>query len=193
MLCLLDILEKIAQIITVVAIFIALKEYRYRRKRDLVLATAEQIAFFREKVIPKTNELISHVRKITPDYVFNRIRLVPPDLNTIRRDNFDFGKKQADLLKNEETFFLYIDLLNLLEEISWRIIHSETSKHEALNSVKHLFVAAVEMSAVVLLMQREILTGESSFSGTLKLYDLWKDSVDRLTPQERLNNLSKRF
>lgn len=84
---------------------------------------------------------------------------------------------------------LQIESLNLAEELALRIIYSNTTNHTALKSIKPGFIKLVEISALVLIRQREIITGNQIFSGTLELYNKWKGEVDRSSPQDRAEKI----
>ena len=80
------------------------------------------------------------------------------------------GKRQDELL----------ELFNTLEEFALKAIHFENNhQHPALNSVKATFIQVVEQNAVFLVFQRDVALGSSAYSAVLKLYNLWKNEVDR--------------
>lgn len=102
---------------------------------------------------------------------------------------------QLDLIKKygDSFFTLQVNCLNLAEELALRITYSKTSNHKALDSVKPAFIQLVEMTALVLIQEREITTGNQIYSATLDLYAKWKDDVDRSSPEERTKKILESY
>lgn len=183
----LNLINTMANIVIAVLAFVAVFTYFYNKDKDNILAVVDQVSFFREKVLSEGNNFIRFVRDKDKDYIFSRIKLDDPTTKTIKEKYKSEVTAQVNLIKTygKHLQSLQIDCLNLLEEFSLRVIYSETYTHRAFNSVKPLFIELVEMLALQLMTQREIITGNQAYSATLKLYSKWKDEVDRSSPEER--------
>ncbi|MEI7688566.1 MAG: hypothetical protein WCI91_00045 [Candidatus Nomurabacteria bacterium] len=189
----LEIISKIASIIASGSIIIAIISYWENKNRNKVLTVVDQVSFFREKIIPECDKLVKLVRDIEANYIFSKIRLDSLKIEDIKDKFKDEIKKQVELLKKYKTNYTQVTILNLLEEISLKIKYTKTINHKALNSIKPIFVMFVEINAVVLMQERELITGNQIFSATLELYNKWKDEVDLSTPEERIKKISKYF
>ena len=88
--------------------------------------------------------------------------------------------KQQDLansdIKIKES---QVEILNMLEEFSLRVIHSKTINHSALNSVKPAFIGISELNTVVMLNERDITFGNNIYSAILEVYKNWKVGIDK--------------
>lgn len=177
-----------AQIIGAGALFVALMTFLYQKKRDKALAAVDQIAFFRTNIIDKHTKIYEGLTdpKDRDDYAKNRIQLIQGTLAEIKDKNKDQCAKQVHLIQKYELYIPGIDVLNMLEEFSLRVLYLGSEKHEALNSLKHAFVLLVEIHAVLLLMQREIMTKNNLYTATLSLYKLWNVGIDRDSPDDRM-------
>lgn len=185
-----DFFQTVAALITAGSIIFALREYRYKKEQDKKLAIADQISFFRTEVIPKYTEFIKFVRSKKGDgYVFKRVQIDDPTVKYTREHYLTESQEQASILKECDTLQKQTDILNLLEEISIRIMNFDTTKHDSLNSIKTPFIEMVEVNAVMLLLQRNIITGDKTYTSILNLYGIWKDEVDRRPPESRLQDL----
>ncbi len=182
----------IAQIITaigVVGILYTAAAYKYQIKRDNDTSAIAQIEFFREKIIPKTNDLIDIIQKINPLYSFPRPNCSLKEFTiTFWWKNFpDISKIQADISKNNKVYEVQIDLLNILEDFSLKVLYIGTVKHEALKSIQGLFIKNVEQN-LSSIFAMELSTG-AIYPGTRKLYEYWKNLVDRRSRSERAHDL----
>lgn len=128
---------------------------------------------------------------IDPFYPFypKRVQLDEPTVKYTREHYLAESQDQVNMLNECNTLPKQTDILNLLEEIAIRIINFDTTKHDLLNSIKTPFIEIVEINAVVLLLQRNIITGDKTYTSILSLYALWKDEVDRRPPESRLQDL----
>ncbi len=185
----LDLISKIASIIASGSIFVAMLSYFYNKERNNTLTVVDQISFFREKVLAEGKVLTFMVDEVDRENVFKRIKLDSTSSKEIRQKYPEEVKKQIDLVKKYKTFHQQLKVLDLLEELSLRIIYSKTPKHKALKSIKPAFIHLVEINVAVLLDQREVSTGNEIYSGVIELYNLWVDQVDRRTPEERIAEL----
>lgn len=52
---------------------LALLTYLYKKKQDGLLATVDQITFFREKIIPEWDKLLKQIIQKHPQFVLSRI------------------------------------------------------------------------------------------------------------------------
>lgn len=185
----LDIINTISGVVTAGSLSVALASYFYNRNRNKVLTVVDQVSFFREKILVEGNKLVVFVREKDKDYIFSLVKLDSPTIKAINEKQADEARKQIDLIKEYNTYPLQVNILNLLEELSLKIIFSKTINHKALYSIKPIFIQSVEMNALVLMQEREITTGNQIFSATLKLYKIWKDGVDRSSPEERFEKI----
>lgn len=187
----LDLINTISNVVVAVSASVALFTYFYNRRKDNVLAVVDQVSFFREKVLAEVDKYIKFVRAKDPDYIFSRISLDSPDIKVIREKHKIEVAEQIDLIKTygDELFSLQVSSLNLAEELSLRIIYSKTINHKAFNSIKPVFVQLVEMSALILMQERDVITGNEVYSAILELYNKWKDNVDRSSPEERTQKI----
>ena len=177
----LDNIGKLFGIFGSFSLVIALFTYFYKRSQDNLLATVDQITFFREKVISEWDSTQKHIREKNSDFVFSRIELVEPDISIIKNKFSVNFNRQFSIFFNSEKIIedslildKHIILLNLLEEFSLRVIHSKTIENPAFKSLHNAFVEIVEGNAVALLYMRDVKVGNSIYSTTLNLYNVWK-------------------
>lgn len=174
------------------SIGLALLTYLYKKRQDELLATIDQITFFREKIIPEWDKLQKQIKQKDPSFVFSRIRLMKPTIEDIRRDFPENFKRQIseflDSQKNYPDIYLdgpildgHITLLNMLEEFSLRAINLKTSKNLAFISLHNAFIEIVENNAVSLIFMRDIKTCNPIYSGILKLYISWVNKIKKPT------------
>lgn len=183
----LDELEKMASIFVSIlapfSIFVAISTYKNARQQDNSIFTLDQVKFFREKIIDSFNRLRDEIEKEDPSYTFPRIIAFSQNPRTIAeskqyKKEVGIQVNRLKILLNSRTKYDCIPLLNMLEEFSLRVLHFETSNHEALNSVKDIFVQIVEENLVFLLFMRA-KDNPRLYPGIFRLYDLWQNEVDR--------------
>lgn len=183
----LDIGADIATILGVISVFCAILGYLGQKRRDKLLAIVDQVSFFREKILEEAAKMHKHIEDQIKDYVYTRISLKEHDSVEKLEENYnDKIETQLELVERYTTLTMQINILNMLEEFSLRLIYSKTYKHPAFDSVKPAFVELVERLALVLVMQKQIITGNKIFSKTLILYRKWVKDVDGLTTEERV-------
>ena len=181
-----DYIQKIASIVASSSIIIAILNYIENKEKQYVTSMFDSTSFFREKVLFEFDNFRKEAIKLNPEYTFPCIKLDDPKINIIRKNYPKECIEQINLLnQHPELQGLQIISLNLAEELALRIIYSKNTEHRAFQSIRPAFVSLVEMSAVCLLNQREITTGNKIYSATLELYEKWKDQVDRRSPEER--------
>ncbi|MDB5254152.1 MAG: hypothetical protein JWL80_218 [Parcubacteria group bacterium] len=180
----LDELQKIFSIIGSFSLGVALLTYFHKKKQDELLATIDQITFFRKEIIPTYEEAHKFIQSKKSDFIISRINLETPTVAFIR-ENFsvNFNRQLSliiDTAKNYPKVFIDTDILtkqvsilNLLEEFSLRVIHLNTHEHPALESIYNVFVEIVEVNAFALLYMREVQTANPIYSSVLKLYLIW--------------------
>jgi hypothetical protein len=182
----LDTLQKIFNIFGSLSFIIALASYFYKKNQDKTMVVLDQISFFRKEIIIANDEFINFIRdKKGKKYSFSRVQLNEPTIEYTRNNFMKESQIQVDLVKELNTLPKQSLILNMLEELSIKILHQKTTDHHALDSIKAPFIELVEIHAIVLLMQREIFTGRPAYSSILEIYSKWIDSVDRRSPQER--------
>ncbi|MBP9771896.1 MAG: hypothetical protein KBD16_03160 [Candidatus Pacebacteria bacterium] len=182
----LKIAEGIFNIIGSLSIVVALFAYLYRKNRDNVEATIDQITFFRKEIISYWTEVQEVIKKKKPGLGFSRISLEQPFIDFIRNEfSYNFANQSSLFLDtSSENITTWVDtgvlgkqieLFNLLEEFSLRVRHLGTQDNPALQSVHNPFVEIIEMNAAALLFVRDVVLGDSdSFSTLLWLYNSWK-------------------
>ncbi|MDP2704808.1 MAG: hypothetical protein U1D31_00400 [Patescibacteria group bacterium] len=187
----LDTLQKISSIVGSLSLGVALVTYFYKKRQDELSATIDQIVFFREKIIPYSNEVKKAIMKAYPDFVFSKIDLINPDINYLRdkySENFkrqqsiliDVSKKYPDVYFEIDILNQQVFLLNMLEELALKVIHLQTKESSALKSIHYAFVEMVEYNALALLFMRDIQSGNSMYAEVLDLYKTWKKEVEEI-------------
>jgi hypothetical protein len=190
----LDVLQKTTNIMSSLSIFIALAAYFYSRKKDKNTLVIEQISFFRKEALLKGDEFTQFVRVTKgKDYNFSRVRLDEPTIDFVKKNHQEESQEQINIIKLPDTLPKQVQLLNILEEFALRVLYGETAKYNALNALKSPYIELVELNAIVLLQQREFISGKQTYLNVLKLYDLWKNDIDRRTPEERLEEFNANF
>lgn len=196
----LDTLQKIFSIVGSLSVAIIIASYFYNKKQNEISVAADQITFFREKIIPEWDKVIKIIKEKEPTYWFSRIELDEYAIEYIRKKfsrNFNnqlsifFDNSKTDWTKWIDSPILdkQIYLLNMLEEFSLRANHFNTQQHSALSSVHFIFVELVEKNAVALLFMRDIIVADNSvYSNTLSLYNSWKNKTKK---SNVLKNLEK--
>lgn len=184
-----DFLQKIFSIIGSSSIGLALLAYLYRKKQDGLLATVDQITFFREKIIPEWDKLLKQIIQKHPQFVLSRVSLKNPTIECVKKElpiNFE---RQISIFYDPQKNYpdIYLDpildghvlLLNMLEEFSLRVTHLKTAKNQAFGSVYSAFVEIVECNAVALLFMRDVKTCNPIYSAVLELYKSWQKEVKK--------------
>ena len=172
------------------SIGVAVLTYIEKKDKDSTASTIELISFFRKEIIDINNEFIRKTRTLNgKDVQFPKIKLDNPDIKYIKEKYPKEFKIQIELKKEWEIWSMQTSILNALEEMALKVYNLNISNHLALSSIKAPFVELMERHAVVLLEQRQIITGLPSYGSALNLYQEWKGGVDRRTPPERLKEL----
>jgi hypothetical protein len=120
--------------------------------------------------------------KINP----TRIKLDSLVIEEVRELYRNESAEQMALMHFQDVGTIEIHTLNLLEEFSLKVFHNKTISHEALMSVKTPFVEIVEKHAIILLHTREVAYGVPTYANILKLYEVWKDQVEREPMENRI-------
>jgi hypothetical protein len=162
----------------------------YTKRQDSTTKTIDQISFFRKEIIPQYNQIAESIKAQHPAYNFPRIILDIPTTAFLKEKYPKEVKEQAniwqmDRKKQDEL----IALLNTIEEFALRAVHFENIQHVALESIKVTFVQLIEQNAAFIVYERDAVLGSSIYAASLQLYGLWKNDVDRATPEERLKRL----
>lgn len=183
-------IQAYASLLTAASVFIALISYIYNKNRNHCIVAIEQITFFRKEIIPINMEFTKKVRDIKgEDYKFSRIVLSTPTILYTKDKFLDESKKQLDVISDCKTEFTEVSILNMLEEMCLKLIHFKVINHPGMNCLKASFCEIVEIHAIELLMQREVVAGNSTYSSILKIYKKWYKTIDRKTPEERADQL----
>ncbi|OGD68909.1 hypothetical protein A3I18_00160 [Candidatus Campbellbacteria bacterium RIFCSPLOWO2_02_FULL_35_11] len=182
--------EIVAEIVTSITLVLALATYFYQKNKDKNLMATEVISFFRKEIIPQCDSFIFFVRqKKGESYYFQKVRLDNPNFEYINKNYATAVVEQNNIYRELKTWPMQTTLLNMLTELALKIKYFKIVDHDALNTIKAPFVEMVEINAVVLLMHRDIVSGNSTYLEVINLYLHWKDSVDRRLPDERSNEL----
>ncbi|HEY1041612.1 MAG TPA: hypothetical protein VGE63_02720 [Candidatus Paceibacterota bacterium] len=176
---LLDVLEKIATIVAAVSFFTAVLQFQYLQKKDKQDSIFKILSFFRENVLSEYNKLVKEVPVKFPDYKFKLIRFKRREsLDEIFAREWENAKAQSQLLEREINTF-QLNLLNVLEEFSLRVIELKLEENNIISCLKYAFVRAVEENTISLLVQRIIITDdEKLYNGILTLYEMWRDQTN---------------
>lgn len=178
--------------VTAGAAVFAVITYFSQEKRKKTLTAIEQVAFFREKIISSEKNAVDKILEFYPDYKFPRIQVDKWSIDAVRKSTEKTViDSQLMILNEKEIMNARSLLLNTMEELALRIRYSNTIDHSALNCIHQPFVFAVEWNIVVILNQKEIISGEKTYLEIINIYDQWKNRVDRRTPSERASGLTK--
>lgn len=182
-------MQSLFSIVGSFSIGLAVLTYFYKKKQDKLLATIDQISFFRKEIIPEWDLLQKRIINAHKDFIVSQISLETPTLEYAKKSKPENFKRQLSVFFNPEKQYPdvaidplldgHIFLLNILEEFSLRVLHLGTSDDRALNSVHRAFVEIVEKNAVALTFMREIRGRGPLYSGILELYNLWKNKVQK--------------
>lgn len=186
----LDILQKLFSIVGSLSLGVALAAYFYKKKQDETLATIEQIAFFREKIIPEWDKVNKAIKKKDQNYWFSRITLDKYNIEDIRKERsrnfdnqlsifFDSSKIDVGAWLDNSILDQQIFLLNTFEEFSLKVNHFNTQQHPALNSVHSAFVEIIEKNAVSLFFVRDVIVDNPIYDATLSVYKNWEKKVNK--------------
>ena len=188
----LDLLAKIAVIASVVLIYVAYKELKHREKHQFNETVADQVKLFRIEVIPLYMKFYKRVNEIEINLISNSIEFHQgTGLKELVLGNSDKSNIQNQVRENGQLFEEHTDLLNLLEDLSLRIVLSNTIHREELLPIRKIFVQIVEVSAYMIFFHREIFTDKSVYNNLLKIYFEWKDKVDRETQDVKSEKFMK--
>lgn len=196
----LDVLQKIFSIVGSFSLGVALLTYFNKKKQDEVLASIDQITFFREKIIPEWDAVKKVINNKDPEFQFSRIKFDQSNIENIKEKfsaNFD---RQLSIFFNASILNQnkWIDnsildrqvfLLNMIEEFALKVSHLKTSRSQALKAVHGAFVEIIEQNAVALIFMRDVVVSSSViYSATLELYFSWKDEEEK---SNYIKNLAK--
>jgi hypothetical protein len=187
----LNIIEKIANIVTATSFVVAILSYLYTKKQDKNKSALEIIHFFRSEIITHNENLIAKIKELKGEQYF---------VKSIFLENvsIEFGREKFpnELLEqahissdNPKIFALQVLLLNMLTELALKIKYSKTIKHSSLNCIKPAFTTLFEQNVGMILMHNQILNDKAVYQDVIDLYDEWKMNIDRRSPKERVENL----
>lgn len=180
-------LESLAHIATIIAagaVIFAYLDYRNRKIKENTFSVVEQLNFFRTEIL------------VTYDSISNVIQNEKGDVDSVKLpmplDNFDYVTnyiKFNDIFTNQEALVTnlkleskLLQLINQLEEFSWRVILNNTQHEPALHAVQVGFVQLVEMFASRILFSRFV--DSKKFEGIYRLYNFWASKNSRETKDE---------
>ncbi|OGJ01459.1 hypothetical protein A3G98_00915 [Candidatus Nomurabacteria bacterium RIFCSPLOWO2_12_FULL_37_8] len=189
-------IQSLFSIVGSLSIGVALLTYFYKKQQDKVLATIEQVVFFREQIITEWTKVSQSIVNKNPKYMFSHIKIknIQDNIEDLKKEfSFNF-KDQLDIffnsnsLSQDQILNEQIMFLNMLEEFSLRVNHLGTQKHPALESVCDTFVSLIEMNTVALFYMRNIRSNNKNYSAILNLYESWRDIFQK---PNIINNLEK--
>ena len=187
----LDTLQKIFSLVGSFSLVVALSTYFYKKHQDRTIVAIDQISFYRKEIIIALHELTALIKKKYPAYEGSNIILEEPTIEFARQHYGKNFKAQTEIFfKNkevdQEVLDAYVFFFNMLEEFSLKVFHFKTEQHPALVSVRAVFAQTIEQNAAALLFIRYVLMGNNAYSETLRLYSIWKNTMDREYPIVRL-------
>lgn len=154
----------------VLAIIIAVLKYIYEKEKDRKTQAIDLISFFRKEVLKQSEELSSLLRKNNHEPV--RMRLDARNYSEACSKYPEEMKKQVDVLSGQETLDLTVNLANLLEDFSARVITLSAKNEVSLRILHDSFIKLSEtVSSFIFYDRRE--SGNLNFTNTIELYDSW--------------------
>jgi hypothetical protein len=169
------------------SIFIAAKKYLFDISAAKTSAAIDQVSFFRSEIIESHIAFFDDLKD--KNQKMSRIRMDEFDLAQIIKKNENAAIGQMRITNNPAYFRKCVSFLNLLEEFALRVFHHDVQNHHAMRSLKAPFVEVVEYNVIGLLRIREIEVGAPTYDTVIKLYNEWKDDIDRRTPKERMTKI----
>ena len=173
----------LAQIVIAVAAVAGILTFLSERDKSKTLAAIDLISYMREKLIPLFVAVECEAEKNHPkSFKFQEIKFEDLSVESIRRNHSAIFLAQTEIFwkSSPECRSRIVELLNLLEEFSLRVIYLEATRHKALNSAIPAFVNIVERHAVGMLYFTQI-EGNGQYEGVPEVYENWKkaDAVKR--------------
>jgi len=189
----LDVLQKIAGISAMLFGSFAVWQYFQKQKNDTLLATLDQVSFFRKEIIRSDEDYMDFVKQNEgfKDYTPVRIPLKHSfSLEDLIRVYPKEVKMHIKLFLLGNGQLKQLEILNLLEDFSLRVIHLGTMEHVALKCIMPRFVNMVEENTFILLFIREYSRDDHLFGATIKLYSFWESLIFKVSPEERDKKMS---
>lgn len=174
-----DLISAYSEVFIFLTGLVAVIGYFYQKEKDLYSTTIDQVLFFRKDVLGEYGRLASEVRLQNQNYHFPRIKMDEVSIVAVKKSEPIKSAQQSSMKKTDHIIFLEFSVLNILEELSIRIVYSKSTDHPALNSIKPLFVRVVEENIMNLLTEREIIGDPSTYQTLIDLYCKWRDNVNR--------------
>lgn len=166
-------------------VLLAYRKYVYERERDRKELLADLIRFYREEILHENQNFLKQIDDNKHKLTF--IKLDELDLQSIVKEYPDEAKEQMKITINRQLYTLQsVNILNRLEEFSIRVINNDAITDDLLTSLHTTFVRMIEGHAIALMRQRQIETGENTYSKTIELYREWEKLIDRRTSRERM-------
>ena len=190
----LNTIQIFASVAASVSVAFAVISYFDAKNQENKTAAIHQISFFRREIIPANDEYISLVKKKKGvKYTFSRVGLDTPTIDYVKEHYDGEVKKQVELHKEMNLHQKQTLILNMMEELSLKMDHFRTTNSVDTDSIKLAFVELVELHAVALLLERELLASNTTYSSILETYQSWKDIVDRRDSHERQESVLRRL
>jgi hypothetical protein len=152
---------------------------------------SEQLSFFRKEVLAPFEEMSKLMSNGDPDYEFSKIKLLDYSIKSIAQNYSKEFTIQQEFYKDLEISSKQISVLNAMEELSIRIVHSKTYNHEALSTLKDSFIDVIEVCAFTLITTNTIVTQGTVYNYMMSLYKEWKPLQDQTTINERIDKIMK--
>jgi len=180
---------QIAAIVTSVSVVVAVAALIYQQRTDRRKAVAQQIGFFREKVLTLSYPLLNEVEELS-----KQIDLEWSQIENIEELSVNWLFKH----RSKETILQYMlwravrdihhkdirvdELLNALEQLSAEIKAFGIVKEPELISIRGAFVTIIELCTWPLVLTSPY--NKESYPALRYVYGKWRDRVDRIPVEE---------
>ncbi len=184
-------------ILGVIPILVSLIDLHEERKRNANESVLGVLNFFREEIIPLNQKVFDsvkdeNVKMINLGSLSGGTTFSLKDITSLSDKEIEtFGKKfkeyNEDIFKNMKLQRIIIDMLNMLEELSAKILLPENSEHEAYKAIHYPFIEVVETNAIMLYVLKNFY--QRNFPHVVRLYQVWKPLAPRalMTEEDRIN------
>jgi len=191
-----DISNLICQILVASAALLAFGSYYVNKKDKIQKESIKLVTFFRENIIEQQNQIIKMIKN----------NASTKDLSSLRLENFDISNIEGSFSRNRSIFInqsiiseidgidsLQSNILNSVDEFALRVNSQDLANNNILILIIASFVEIIEHNIFSISRTRVVGTSANSYHDTLRLYDCWKDRVDRKSPEVRLKEMSGRI
>ncbi|MFT5849987.1 MAG: hypothetical protein ACI9H6_000816 [Patiriisocius sp.] len=149
---------------------IAYFKYSYEKNKDRKTEILDLISFFRKELLPKSFALNHKLEGQDVTNLFMKMDVDDIDL-AYEKYPVEF-LAQTRLLAPDDMTDEIIDIVNVIEEFSVRVLTLEAEKEDSIAILKSSFVQLTEAVSTYILRERHS-TNSLLFINTLELYNLW--------------------